>query len=123
MERVLDDVGDASDDLRQLLGSHRWQLFARAGRPLEASLYLGLQQAVHYLCAPPHPHRIIETVCDRETYAHQRAVASPFPGLLGRRIASDLPPDIWALVLQQVLAHRGRPALRRFGYLRNGTLK
>ena len=44
-------------------------------------------------------------------------------GLLGARIAPALPPDVWVLVLQKVLSHRERPALRRYGYLSNGTLK
>ena len=51
LERLLDDVSDASDDMRLLLASRRWQLFAKESRPLEASLYLGLQQAVHFLCS------------------------------------------------------------------------
>ena len=50
LERLLVDVSDTSDDLRRLLASRRWQLFAKESSPLEASLYLGLQQAVHFLC-------------------------------------------------------------------------
>ncbi|KAL1510694.1 hypothetical protein AB1Y20_006989 [Prymnesium parvum] len=93
LERLLDGVAEASDDLRLLLASPRWQRLAAAPRPVEASLYFGLQQAVRFLC------------------------------LLGLRVAPAVPPHVWAIVVKLVFTRAGGEWVRHYGYLRHGALK